>query len=228
MWTLIFLAACANQDATTETTAPAAVSKNKTAQSGAETPAAEDAAEGLVMDAWETELVDGIIGDVRGGVRLYGEQGFGLCVPGENNQCGLFIGSEHQTLPHGDYFMRAQVQAPSNGDGWRVEYEYGCTVHHRDGKITDNPAKTTIRPVKYKASRAYPVRLPTISSPASLGRHECTIKLHSLRPDGQKSLIAEGFYTLPVQGGEAPELESYLAAFQISEPNEAPSPTPDP
>jgi hypothetical protein len=230
MWTIILLSACANQDATPDPAAPVAASEKPEQQTAPETDGAdEDAAQaGLDLDPWETELVTAIIDDVRGGIQLYDKNGFGLCIPGENNKCGLFIGSEHQTLPHGDYFVRAEVQAPASGTDWKVEYEYACTVHHRDGKVSENPPKTTIRPVKYKASRPYPVRLPKVKSPAKLGRHECIIKLHSLRPDGQKTLIAEGSYTIPVQGGEAPDRETYLSAFETSESEQAGEPSPNP
>ena len=148
---------------------------------------------------WEKTLMSEVLSDVRGGVKLYGDEAFGLCRKGENNQCGEYLGPTPGTLEAGEYFVFAQVQAPSVADGWKVVYTSNCGLTSGGGTSVRPEAKERIYPVKYKTRRAYPVRMPSVVSPGGATESKCEISLDSLGPGGERQRIGEGQFTVPAR-----------------------------
>ena len=235
MWTLLLLSACGQSDLPSQdpaggkgvsTTVPAGTEASAESSSADDTSSGDPSLAQAILsdlDDWETELVSGLVTEVRSGVQLYDEEeSFGLCYTESKRNCDVFVGLNPGLLPHGTFFIRALVKAPSVAPDWRIELEHSCAVSQRDGSEIPPKPKTRIYPVKHKLSRAYPVRMPSYVSPSQAGDEECTVKLFSLRPDGeQRTLLAEGAFSLPGKGTQPPDLSDFLAKFQEEETESA-------
>ncbi len=148
---------------------------------------------------WEKELMAEILVDVRDGVQLYGEEAFGLCRKGDNNQCGEYLGPTPGVLEPGEYYVFAQVQAPSVAEGWKVVYTSNCGLTSGGGTSLRPNAKEREYPVKHKERRAYPVRMPSVVAPGGSSDSNCEITLDSLGPGGERQRIAEGQFIVPAE-----------------------------
>ena len=148
---------------------------------------------------WEKQLMAEMLVDVRDGVQLYGEDAFGLCRKGDNNLCGEYLGPTPGVLEPGEYYVFAQVQAPSVAEGWKVVYTSNCGLTSGGGTSLRPNAKEREYPVKYKERRAYPVRMPSVVAPGGSSDSNCEITLDSLGPGGERQRIAEGQFIVPAE-----------------------------
>lgn len=163
----------------------------------AECPEAEAAgSDGL--SEFEERVIGPVLQDLRDGVRPFGDGTLGVCVSSDGKNCeGEVTGEE---LPPGDYLFFAELRVPKNApeDGWKVNFATECN----NSRVTDNSESTSSHAsnkdyaVSYTGEeRGYRLRLRTLKSPREGGKQECTWKLSSPHPDGEK--VFEGKWIIP-------------------------------
>ncbi len=154
---------------------------------------------GLKLTAYEQDLVDPLIKDVRLGVRPFNEEGIGICKGVQN--CDKYLGMVVEDLPPGKYMIRAELEVPDVGEKgtWKVDFATNCVTikETANGESrSDNEYNRSYDVVHNRADRGYRLQpLRTIESPSKYGRRECTWKLVAPHPDGDK--VYEGSWSVP-------------------------------
>jgi hypothetical protein len=166
----------------------------------AATPVPEPAgAAGLELTAYEQDLLDPVVKDVRLGVRPFNEEGIGICKG--TSQCDEYLGREVKDLPPGKYMIRAELEVPDVGDKgtWKVDFSTECVTikETANGETrSNNEYNRSYDVVHNRAERGYRLQpLRTIESPSKYGKRECKWKLVAPHPDGDK--VYEGFWSVP-------------------------------
>ncbi len=156
-------------------------------------PEADCPAAALEVEAWEAELLQPMLEDIREGVILYGEQ-FGICQG--RSKCDTFLGAEPDLLPPGAYMVRAEVQAPSVGEDWQVRFEVTCEKSDSEARLHEK-----IYAVKYTGkTRGFRLQpLWTIQSPHPGGARDCHYTLTPLRGDTPIGDPWTGRYRTPAE-----------------------------
>lgn len=167
-----------------------------------------------ILDAGEAKLLAPYLADLRQGVRLYGEQGFGICQG--KRSCDTFLGTEPPPLAAGDYLVRAELTVPEIGDGWKVRFNIDCDLTTVEGKTThQNHEKVyDVRHVR-TADMGYRLQpLWMIQSPHPNGSRSCSYSLTPIRADGVEGTPWKGKYTTeaPAADGAAPAAPAAPAA----------------
>ena len=154
------------------------------------------------LEAWESALLEPYLVDLRKGIRPHGDQPFGVCAG--RRECERYIGAHAGLLEPGDHLIRAEVDVPDIGDGWKVRFHIDCELIDITG---------TARPQSH--DREYEVRATTgdrgyrlqpmwmIQSPHPNGARKCTFSLTPVRPDGTVGEQWTGDYETPAPAGGA-------------------------
>lgn len=161
-----------------------------------ECPKADCPDPSLTLQQWESTLLTPYLEDIRKGVRLFGDQGFGIC--GGTKECDNFLGREAENLPQGDYFVKGEFAVPQVGQGWTVKFKVNCTLTDDKGNTTTQDHDRSYD-VKYAGKeRAYRIQpLWRIQSPHPNGARACTYSLTPVRPDGTEGEVWNGKYSTP-------------------------------
>lgn len=150
------------------------------------------------LTAFEQQIVQPMLEDVRQGVRAFGEQTVGIC-KGQGKECEEWLGTEVADLPPGKYMLRAELRVPKAGDAWKVRLDTSCetTKKTKSGETKNTQSNSKEYEVKYLGEeRGYRLSpLFTIDSPSTSGARSCTWKLVLAHPDGDKTI--EGKWSVP-------------------------------
>jgi hypothetical protein len=99
------------------------------------------------LTALERKLLGDRLRDHRAGVRLTGEQGFGVCTG--SNSCERWVGANlKDPLPPGSYVVHAELAVPPDG-AWTVTVQTTCMARQPVGGVY---------PVLWERSRELQVR----------------------------------------------------------------------
>ncbi|MBN1336073.1 MAG: hypothetical protein JXB39_08945 [Deltaproteobacteria bacterium] len=157
-------------------------------------PCASDQPGAVVLAPWEAALLAGTLEDLRAGVRITGERGFGIC--SGRTECESFVGPTSQgPLPEGHWFVRAEFEVPSVGEGWTVLFHVTCTTNpgspNASTQVHDRayPVKYTGREGTYRLQPLWKIQSPYVNGPRS-----CTFSLTPVRPDGVRGEPWTGAY----------------------------------
>lgn len=145
---------------------------------------------------WESAVLADYLQEIREGIQLHGEKGFGICQGGR--QCDTFIGTSADTLPAGDYYLHSEFSVPSLGQPWKVNFVVDCTIDDGKGNTSSQHHEKEYD-VKYAGKdRGYRLSpLWKIQSPHPNGARECEFSLTPIRPDGQAGEAWTGSYKTP-------------------------------
>lgn len=150
------------------------------------------------MSAFERQLLDPMLADVRAGIRPFSEQSVGVC-RGQAKECEEWLGTDVAELPPGKYMLRAELRVPKAGDSWKVRLDTSCetTKKTKSGETKNTQTNSKEYEVKYLGEeRGYRLSpLFTIDSPSTSGARACTWKLVLQHPDGDKTV--EGKWAVP-------------------------------
>lgn len=166
-----------------------------------------------VLSEAEATLLAPYLEDLRQGVRLYGEQGFGVCQG--KRSCDQFLGAEPSPLAAGDYLIRAELSVPELGEGWKVRFKIDCELTTTEGRTTtQNHEKLyDVRHVRNEKMGYRLQPLWMIQSPHPNGARACTYSLTPVRPDGSEGRPWVGKYsTLPPDQAGTPPVEGAATA----------------
>ena len=154
---------------------------------------------GLTLSAFEQDLLDPLVKDLREGVRPFNAEGIGICKGTQD--CDEYLGMEALDLAPGKYMIRAELAVPDVGEKgtWKVDFSTVCETikDSPDGESrTSNEYNRSYDVVHSRADRGYKLQpLRTIESPSKYGKRECTWKLVAPHPDGDK--VYEGSWSVP-------------------------------
>lgn len=157
-------------------------------------------ASGGGLSAFEHQIVDPMIEDLRQGIRPFSDKSVGLC-KGQGKDCEEFLGTTVDELPAGKYMLRAELRAPKLGGAgtWKVRLDTSCetTKKTKTGESKTTSTNSKELEVQYLGEdRGYRLSpLVTIESPSTGGARACTWKLAMLHPDGEK--VLEGRWATP-------------------------------
>lgn len=159
----------------------------------------------LPMDDWEAEVLSPVLADLRAGITLWDDQGFGICAG--NRDCDSFLGAEALDLPEGQYLIQAVLKVPSQGTPWKVKFDVACNTSVKGGRDTTQHHDREFEVKHTGAHRGYPLRpLWKIRSPHPQGSRDCAFELTSVRSDGKVLETWTGHYSTPApsdtQGGD--------------------------
>ena len=156
-----------------------------------------------VLDPAEAKLIEPYLLDLRQGIRLFGEQGFGVCQG--KRSCDTFLGLDPQPLAAGDYLVRAELQVPELGEGWKVKFKIDCQLTTVEGKTTtQNHEKVyDVRHVRTPDMGYRLQPLWMIQSPHPNGARACEYSLTPIRPDGVEGTPWTGKYTTAAPTADA-------------------------
>ncbi len=159
-----------------------------------------------VLSEPEAKLLAPYLADLRQGVRLFGEQGFGVCQG--KRTCDQFLGAEPTPLAAGDYLIRAELSVPELGEGWKVKFKIDCELTTSEGRTT-NQSHEKLYDVRHVRNETMGYRLQPlwmIQSPHPNGARACTYSLAPVAPDGAEGKPWTGKYSTlpPAEAGEAP------------------------
>lgn len=179
----LLLAACDAKPPTTESCAPLCA---QIAQASAAPK----------LTAFERQLVDPVLEDIRAGVRPFGADSIGVC-EGET-ECERFVGESPGELAPGHYLVQAQLHVPALGT-WKVEFATDCTTTTKTDTGETTSQRTSSRTydvVHVGTERAYRLSpLRKLTSPMKGGTQTCEYTLTAPHPDGDK--VYKGSWTLP-------------------------------
>ncbi len=169
-----------------------------------EAPAAE-----RVLSEAEATMLAPYLTDLRAGIRAYGEQGFGVCQG--KRTCDQFLGPEPSPLAAGDYLIRAELQVPELGEGWKVKFKIDCELTTSEGRTT-NQTHEKLYDVRHVRNDKMGYRLQPlwmIQSPHPNGSRACSFSLTPVSPDGREGKAWNGKYSTlaPAEAGTAPAPE---------------------
>lgn len=163
-------------------------------------PAAPKAVSGLT--AFEQELLNEKISDIRAGVRPFADDSVGICKvdPSDPKACAEYLGREVSELPPGKYILRAEMRVPNAGEAgtWKVKFDTECTTTRvtSSGENTSTSTNSRDYDVRYAGEeRGYRMTLYNIESPNQGGARTCDWKLIGVHPDGDK--VIEGTWSVP-------------------------------
>lgn len=186
------LAACSPQPPTAESCAPLCEAAAATGK-----PAAAGTDAGLT--AFEQELVNPLLEDLRAGVRPFDAESIGVC-EGEK-ECDVFVGADAGELPPGEYMVQALLRVPQMGEKgtWKVEFATDCTTttSTEKGENTSTRSSSKTYDVEYVGTER-PYRLAPLrklTSPMKGGTQTCDYTVTAAHPDGDK--VYTGSWTLP-------------------------------
>jgi len=150
----------------------------------------------LAVDDWEAEVLTPVLEDLRAGITLWDDQGWGICKG--NRDCDEFLGTEATDLPEGQYLVQAVLKVPSQGGPWKVKFDVECNTRIQNGRDTVQKHDREFE-VKHTGShRGYPLRpLWKIRSPHPQGARSCTFELTGVRSDGKVLDSWTGSYSTP-------------------------------
>lgn len=149
-----------------------------------------------VLSADEAALVSPYLTELRAGIQLFGEQGFGLCQG--KLTCDQWLGPTPDLLGEGDFLIRAELSVPTLGETWQVRFKIDCTLTDASGRQTtqthqrDYPVRATGKDKGYKLQPLWRVQ-----SPHANGERECAFSLTPIRPDGKEGQPWTGTYHTP-------------------------------
>ncbi len=145
---------------------------------------------------WEATLLSPAIEELRQGMQTWGEQPFGVCEG--KRDCDTYKGATPGLLEPGSFFVRAEVKAPSVGEGWQASFAVKCTSTDARGNSSEQDHEKTYD-IKYTGKeRAYRLQpLWKIQSPHPGGARSCDYSLTPIRPDGEAGEPWTGHYENP-------------------------------
>lgn len=155
---------------------------------------------GASLTAFEKELLDPVLEDVRAGVRPYEEGAVTIC-EGGGKDCVKPLGLTPGELPPGEYHLRAELAVPKTGEKgtWKVDFHLECTRTSesengsRSSTSTQDREYTVVYAGKDRGYRLAP--LWKITSPGRGGKEDCKFKLTGPHPDGDK--VISGSWMVP-------------------------------
>lgn len=149
----------------------------------------------LGLDEWEIETVRPTAESLRAGVVPLGADGFGVCRG--RTRCEEFLGASPGELPEGDYVIRAVLDVPPLGTGWKARFETACETVSAAGRTRDRSHERTYE-LRATGPRGHQIEpLWRIRSPLPEGARECAFRLVPIRPDGKEGTAMEGAYRTP-------------------------------
>ena len=164
---------------------------------------APPAPKGIALTEKESELLKPYIEDIREGVRLWNEQGIGIC-KGQNKDCEEFLGTDAGELPEGSYMIRAELQAPKIAptDKWRTTFTVDCeiTKKTKNGETSTNKSYKKEYKITHSSREDHGYRLSPhykISSPSPYGKQDCKFKMTAHNIDGDKDFT--GSWQVPAK-----------------------------
>jgi hypothetical protein len=153
-------------------------------------PVAPPAPKGISLSEKESELLKPYIEDIRQGVRLWNEQGIGIC-KGQSKDCEEFLGSDAGELAEGSYMIRAELQAPkiAPSDKWRATFTVDCeiTKQTKNGETSTDKSYKKEYKITHSSREDHGYRLSPlykISSPSPYGKQSCKFKMTAHNVDG--------------------------------------------
>ena len=145
------------------------------------------------LEAWEVDLLQPPLKEIRQGVQPFGEDSLGVCAG--VTECDTFLGLSPGDLPSGDHMIRGELAVPSVGEGWAARFHLECQVVTTTGRETTVDHENTYPLVHTGPKRGYMLQpLWRIQSPHPQGSRDCTYTLFSIRPDGTETETASGQY----------------------------------
>jgi hypothetical protein len=138
----------------------------------------------LAVDDWEAEILTPVLAELRAGITLWDDQGWGICKG--NRECEEFLGTEALELPEGEYLVQAVLKVPSKGDPWKIKFNVSCKTQIKGGRDTTQKHDREFEVKHTGSKRGYPLRpLWKIRSPHPQGSRDCQLTLTSVRSDGR-------------------------------------------
>ncbi len=185
MFLLLLLLACTNQ-------APTDCPECPTCPEQAAAPAGGATA----LADWEADLLAPAIEELRQGLQTWGDQPFGVCEG--KRDCDTYLGDKPGLLKPGSFFVRAELKAPSVGEGWKASFSVACTSTDARGNTSEQNHDKTYD-IKYTGKeRAYRLQpLWKVQSPHPGGARTCDYSLTPIRPDGEAGEAWTGHYETP-------------------------------
>jgi hypothetical protein len=185
MLLLLLVLACSTPAPTDCPTCPACPEQASSAASG-----------GTELAPWQAELLAPAIDELERGLQAWGEQPFGVCEG--KRDCDSYLGATPEPLGPGNFFVRAELKAPSVGEGWKATFAVTCTSTDARGNANEQSHEKTYD-IKYTGKdRAYRLQpLWKIQSPHPGGARSCDFSLTPLRPDGEPGEALKGHYETP-------------------------------
>lgn len=157
----------------------------------------ETPSEDRVLSVAEAKLLAPYLADLRAGVRLFGDQGFGVCQG--KRSCDQYLGAEPPPLAEGDYLIKAELSVPELGEGWKVHFRISCDLTTLEGRTTTQQ-HDKLYDVRHVNNETMGYRLQPlwmIQSPHPNGSRTCTFSLAPVDPSGQEGSHWKGRYTTP-------------------------------
>ncbi len=150
----------------------------------------------LAVDDWEAAVLTPVLKELREGIEMWDEQGWGICKGVRD--CEEYLGAENLELPEGQYLLQAVLKVPSQGGPWKVRFNVTCNTQIKGGRDTTQKHDREFE-VKHTGShRGYPLRpLWKIRSPHPQGARDCQFALTGLRSDGLELKTWTGQYRTP-------------------------------
>lgn len=153
------------------------------------------------LSAFEKQMFDPLLEDLRQGVRPFNAQGIGICSM-KGRECIEYLGKSVESLPPGEYMLRAELRVPDAGPKgtWSVTLHTECvtTKTSKSGETSSTKTNSnTYGDLIYAgAERGYRLQpLVKITSPYPYGDRDCKYKLTAPHPDGDK--VYSGSWRVP-------------------------------
>jgi len=184
MFLLLLLVACTNQAPTDCPECPTC--PEQAAAAGGST----------ALASWEADLLAPAIEELRLGLQTWGDQPFGVCEG--KRDCDTYLGDKPGLLKPGSFFVRAELKAPSVGEGWKASFSVACSSTDARGNTSEQNHDKTYD-IKYTGKeRAYRLQpLWKVQSPHPGGARTCDYSLTPIRPDGEAGEAWTGHYETP-------------------------------
>ncbi len=150
----------------------------------------------LAVDDWEAQVLTPVLEELRQGITLWDDQGWGICKG--NRDCDEYLGAEAMDLPAGQYLVQAVLKVPSQGGPWKIGFDVVCHTQIRSGADTTQKHDREFEVKHTGAHRGYPLRpLWKIRSPHPQGSRDCELTLTAVRSDGKVLDTWTGRYSTP-------------------------------
>ena len=153
-------------------------------------PAAEPAPPGepvapldpvVPVSAFEQGVLDGILAEIRAGVRPRGDEAIGICRG--KKDCDKFYGPDAGRLGRGNYWVRALLDVPPGPAGtWKVHFQTECKTPAGESRMFERDYDL----VYNGPDQPTKLNLRAFASPSEEGAEVCTWQLVTPHPTGDK------------------------------------------
>jgi len=148
------------------------------------------------MSPWAGEILAPVVARLEAGVQPHDGAGIALCHG--RTRCESVMDVFPEPLEPGEYVVRANLDVPEYGEGWRVDFQVDCTLTTAAGRKKMRNHDQSYELVHRGGGRGTTIDpLWRVKSPSKGGQTSCDLRLTPVRPDGSAQDALQLKYSVP-------------------------------